>query len=133
VTRVDVGDRGEWEELESADQVHKQSRKVKRTVEPSHQYRARRIRVHNTRSRSRKDTMKIKNLKVDGHDVEVSSEEIQHSGHSPAFRITAKVGDSVHVHHHTIGAESGEIADYTAESLQAEIDSASPACRRRPL
>lgn len=65
----------------------------------------------------------IKKIKANGHDVEITTEEVDHSGHSPAFRITAKVGDSVHVHHHTIGAESGEIADYTAESLQAEIDS----------
>jgi hypothetical protein len=47
--RVDVGDCGQWEELESAERVEKQSRKVKRIVEPGHQYRARRIRVHNAK------------------------------------------------------------------------------------
>lgn len=48
--RVDVGDCGEWEELQWAEPVQKSSRKVKRTVEPSHQYRARRIRVHNIKA-----------------------------------------------------------------------------------
>jgi hypothetical protein len=66
--------------------------------------------------------MKTKTHKVDGHDVEVAMEKVEHSGHSLAIRFTAKAGDAVHVHHHTIGAESGEMADYTAESLQAELD-----------
>jgi hypothetical protein len=40
--------------------------------------------------------------------------------------LTATVGETVYTFPHTVGAISGQIALYTAASLQAEIDGLKP-------
>lgn len=66
---------------------------------------------------------KTKLVSIKDADVQVESEHLPSpDGGAVSIRLTATHGDSKHVHTHTIGAASGEIADYTPKSLQAELD-----------